>query len=54
MARKLAIGQEIEKRSKVRQNMLIDYPEDWNEWLGGDEVGTLFVCVCVLRGVGAG
>ena len=40
-------GKEQEKRSKIRQNVLIDYPEDWNEWLGGEEVDTLCVCECV-------
>ncbi len=47
-------GKEQGKRSKIRQNMLMDYPEDWNEWLGGVEVETLFVCVSVHRGWGAG
>lgn len=45
-----AKGKEREKRGKIRQNMLIDYPEDWNEWLGGEEVDALFVCVCVGEG----
>lgn len=46
------------KRSKRRQNELIDYPEDWDEWLGGAEVDTplfiVWVCECVCACVCGG
>lgn len=52
-------GKQQEKRHRIRHNELIDYPVDWNECLGGPEVGTESVCVCVCvciwsTGAGAG